>query len=321
MKIVVLDGHALNPGDLSWTPISSLGDFTVYEHTSPAELRARAAAAAILLTNKTVFDAAALADLTALRYIGVLATGYNVVDIPAATARGIVVTNVPAYSTASVAQTTFALLLELTHHVGHHAQTVAAGRWSRNRDFCYWDYAGIELEGLTMGLIGLGNIGQAVVRIATAFGMRVLGHSRRGVHVPGVENATIERVFSESDVVSLHCPLTLETKQLVNLCRLATMKPSAFLLNTSRGSLIDEAALADALNTGRLAGAGLDVLSVEPPAPAPPAQGANPLLTAKNCLITPHIAWGSVAARQRLMNMAAANVQAFMNGKPQNRVS
>ena len=309
MKITVLDGHCLNPGDLSWDGFRKLGDIEVFERTPADQIVTRAVGADAVLTNKTPLTRETLAQLPTLRYIGVLATGYNIVDVAAARERNIVVTNVPTYGTKSVAQMTFALLLELTQHVGHHAQTVRDGRWTRSPDFCYWDYPLVELDGLTMGVIGFGRIGQAVGELAQAFGMKVRAHSRKH------SAEDLERLFRESDVISLHCPLTPETKHLVNAERLSWMKPTAFLLNTSRGPLIDEPALADALNRAQIAGAGLDVLSVEPP----PA--GNPLFTAKNCFITPHIAWATRAARSRLMDAAVDNVRAFMAGKPKNVVS
>ncbi len=317
MRIVVLDGYTLNPGDLSWGPLRALGPCSVYDRTPPAAVRERAAEAAVVLTNKTVIAAETIGALPRLRYLGVLATGYNVVDVPAATARGIPVTNVPAYGTPSVVQLTFALLLELTHHVGQHAQSVREGRWSRNPDFCYWETPLIELSELTLGIVGFGRIGQAVAAAGLAFGMKVLVHTRSGGSAPArdlefVEEATL---FRRSDVVTLHCPLTPATERLVDARRLALMKPTAFLLNTGRGALVDEAALADALNVGRLAGAGLDVLRAEPPPPD------NPLLRARNCLITPHLAWASRAARARLMATAVANVAAFLEGRPRNVVN
>jgi glycerate dehydrogenase len=317
MNIVVLDGHTLNPGDLAWDELHTLGQLHVHARTQPADVVARALDAEVLLTNKVVLDRQAITALPKLRYIGVLATGFNVVDTVAARERSIPVTNVPGYSTRSVAQVVFALLLELTHHVGHHAQTVRAGRWSRSEDFCYWDTPLIELDGLTLGIVGFGQIGREVARIAQAFGLRVLIHSRtRPAELPpGAEWVSLPELLARADVVSLHCPLTPDTRHLINQERLALMKPAAFLLNTGRGPLVDEAALADALNAGRLAGAGLDVLSVEPPPPT------NPLLSAKNCLITPHIAWASKAARQRLMQITAANLRAFLAGQPQNVVN
>ena len=316
MNIVVLDGYTLNPGDLSWAGLQALGDCAIYERT-PAELTVeRARGAEILITNKVVLSREVLAQLPALRYIGVLATGYNVVDIQAAAERGIPVTNIPIYGTRSVAQMTFALLLELTQHVGHHAWSVREGRWTASQDFCFWDYPLVELEGLTMGLIGFGRIGRAVAQLALAFGLRVLAYDAYPQQAPaGVTMVDLDTLFRESDIVSLHCPLTAENTGLVNAARLAAMKPTAFLLNTSRGPLIVAPDLAEALNTGRLAGAGLDVLSQEPP----PAD--NPLLSAKNCLITPHIAWATHAARARLMATALENVQGFLAGKPVNVVN
>jgi glycerate dehydrogenase len=318
MRIVVLDGFTLNPGDLSWAALQALGDCAVHERTAPEQTVERARDAEILFTNKVVLGRAEFAHLPRLRYVGVLATGYNVVDVAAARERGIVVTHIPAYGTRSVAQMTFALLLELTQHVGHHAQTVREGRWTRSRDFCYWDAPLVELDGLTLGLVGFGRIGQAVAQCALAFGMKVLAHDPAAPPPhppPGVTWADLETVFRESDVVSLHCPLTAGNRGLVNAARLALMKPTAFLLNTARGPLVDEAALAAALNAGRLAGAGLDVLAVEPPRPD------NPLLTARNCLITPHLAWATRAARERLLQVAVANLAAFLAGRPANVVA
>ncbi|MBM3866912.1 MAG: D-2-hydroxyacid dehydrogenase [Verrucomicrobia bacterium] len=308
-RLVVLDGHTLNPGDLSWAALEALGDCTIYAHTPPADVIARAAGAAVVLTNKTPLPAAAFAALPDLRYVGLLATGYNVVDVAAARARGIPVANVPLYGTASVAQHTFALLLELTQHVGRHTAGVRAGRWAASRDFCYWETPLLELASLTFGVVGAGRIGSAVARIAEAFGMRVLTARRAG------GRAELEGVLRAADVVSLHCPLTGDTRHLINATTLGWMKPGAFLLNTSRGPLIDEAALAAALQAGRIAGAGLDVLSVEPP----PAD--HPLFTAPNCLITPHHAWATRAARGRLMATAVANVAAFLAGRPENVVN
>lgn len=317
MRIVVLDGYTLNPGDLTWEALAALGECAVYERSAPGEVVPRARDAEVIFTNKTVLDAATLQLLPKLRYIGVLATGYNVVDVRAARERGVTVTNVPAYSTRSVAQHVFALLLELTQHVGHHARTVREGRWSSAVDFCYWDFPLIELEGLTMGIVGFGRIGQAVARLADAFGMNVLAHVRRPPPTPprGVRLVELDTLFAESDVVTLHCPLTADNKGLVNARRLAMMKRSAFLINTARGPLVNEADLAAALNAGQIAGAGLDVLAVEPP-------GAdNPLLTAKHCYITPHFAWATGAARARLMDVAIQNLRAFLSEKPVNVIS
>lgn len=317
MNIVVLDGYTLNPGDLTWDELQQLGPCTVYERTAPDQVLERARTAEVILTNKVVLSRETILALPQLRYIGVLATGYNVVEISAARERGIAVTNVPDYSTLSVAQLTFALLLELTHHAGHHAQSVRDGRWVRSVDFCYWDFPLLELHGLTFGVIGFGKIGQAVARLAEAFGMKVLVHSRsRSVALPpSYEWVDLNTLLTRSDVASLHCPLTTETKQFINAERLARMKPTAFLLNTSRGPLLDELAVAAALNAGQIAGAGLDVLAVEPP------KVDNPLLTAKNCLITPHIAWASRAARARLMAIAVGNIRAFANGDARNVVN
>jgi glycerate dehydrogenase len=316
MNLVVLDGFTLNPGDLSWEDLQSLGPCAIYDRIPPAELLRRAADADILLTNKVALTAGTIQNLPRLKYIGVLATGTNVVDLAAARARGIPVTNVPAYGTKSVAQLTLALLLELAQHAGHHAQTVHDGRWTRSTDFCYWDFPLIELDGLTLGIVGFGRIGRAVGDLGIAFGMKVLACARTaGVAPPCVRFVDLDTLFRESDVVSLHCPLTPQTANLVNARRLSLMKPTAFLLNTSRGPLVDEPALADALNSGRLAGAALDVLSAEPP----PAD--NPLLTARNCLITPHLAWATRAARARLMKIAVENVRAFLHGKAQNVVN
>jgi glycerate dehydrogenase len=315
-KIVILDGHTANPGDLDWQAVTALGDCTIHERTAPGDVIARARGAAVILTNKVRMTREVIGQLPDLRYIGVLATGVDAIDLAAAAERGIVVSNVPAYSTASVAQLTFALLLELTHHAGHHAAGVREGAWSRSADFAYWDFPLVELAGLKMGLIGFGAIAQAVARIALAFGMQVVATRRdeRPSEVAGVELVSLETLLRTSDVVSVHCPLTPETRGLINAARLAAMKPTAWLLNTSRGPVIVEQDLADALNGGRIAGAGLDVLSSEPP----PAE--NPLLTAKNCLITPHIAWATRAARSRLVAIVAANIRAFLDGAPRNVV-
>ena len=316
MNIVVLDGFTLNPGDLSWEELQSLGPCTIYERTSPAELERRAVAAAILLTNKTKLSAGQMQNLPRLKYIGVLATGTNIVDLAGARTRGITVTNVPTYGTKSVAQMTFALLLELAHHAGHHARTVRDGHWTSRADWCYWDFPLIELEGLTLGIVGFGRIGRAVGELGAAFGMKVLTCTPNAKATPPyVRLVELDSLFRESDVVSLHCPLTPQTANLVNARRLSLMKPTAFLINTSRGLLADEPALADALNSGRLAGAAVDVLSPEPP----PAD--NPLLTANNCIITPHLAWATRAARSRLMQIAVENVRSFLQGKPQNLVN
>lgn len=309
-RIVVLDGFTLNPGDLDWRALEEIGDLTVHDRTPVAETVARATGAGIVLTNKAPMSAAAIAQLPELRFIGVLATGYNIVDTAAARERGIVVSNVPGYGTPSVAQHVFALLLELTQRTGHHAQTVRDGRWAASRDFSYWDFPLIELAGRTLGIVGFGAIGRAVAEIARAFGMQVIASSRRPRTEPGVEFVPMDALFRQADVVTLHCPLTPETQGLVKAERLAGMKRGAFLINTGRGPLIVERDLAAALEAGQIAGAGLDVLSVEPPAPD------HPLLTAKNCLVTPHIAWATGAARTRLMQTVVGNVAAFLAGTP-----
>lgn len=316
MTLVYLDAHTLNPGDLSWEPIHQLGDITLYDRTAPEQIVPRARAAELLLTNKVKLNRETLAQLPKLQYIGVTATGYDIVDVKAARERGIVVTNVKGYSTDSVAQLTFALLLELTHHAGLHADSVHAGDWTRSPDFSYALSPLVELAGKTLGLIGYGDIGRKVAAIGQAFGMNVLVNRRHPASnsVDGIRWVDQETLFAESDVVSLHCPATPDTVGLVNRERLSRMKPSAYLINTSRGSLLNERDVADALNEGRLAGVGLDVLATEPPA------ADNPLLTARNCLITPHVAWASHEARQRLMQAVADNIQAFLAGTPRNVV-
>ncbi len=316
MKITVLDGYTLNPGDLNWDALRALGEVQIFDRTRPEETLPRAAGSALVLTNKVVLNQQTIGSLPELKYIGVLATGTNVVDLAAARSRGVVVTNVPAYGSASVAQATIALLLEVTNHVGRHSDSVRAGNWSKNVDWCYWDTPLIELSGLTMGIVGLGRIGLNVAQIASALGMQVIGLARtpRSLpeHVAPVKD--LPALLGQSDVVSLHVPLTSETERLINAKTISLMKPGAILLNTSRGGLLDEGAVAEALNSGRLGGAGLDVLSTEPP------RLDNPLVTARNCVITPHQAWGTRAARQRLMDVAVANVRAFLDGKPQNIV-
>lgn len=316
MNICVLDGFTLNPGDLSWDELRQLGTCEIHERTLQAEIIARAANAEIILTNKASLPRETIAVLSKLKYIGVLATGTNVVDLTAARERNIPVTNVPAYGSRSVAQATMALLLELTNHVGHHAHRVRKGAWTNATDWCFWDAPLVELDGLTLGLVGFGRIGAAVAEIAHALGMNSIAYSPSQKSAAlFVKFVDLETLFRTSDVVSLHCTLTPQTQKLVNAERLGWMKPSAYLLNTSRGLLVDEAALAEALNSDRIAGAGLDVLSVEPP----PAN--NPLLQSKNCLITPHNAWGTRAARQRLLTIAVENIRAFLKGAPQNVVN
>lgn len=317
MKIVVLDGYGLNPGDLSWKGMEALGELVVYDRTSPSEVMERSANAEVLITNKTVITAEHMAALPQLKYIGVLATGYNVVDIDEARHRGIVVTNIPAYSTASVAQMVFAHVLNITQRVGYYANENAKGRWTNSIDFCYWDTNLIELEGKKMGIVGLGNIGQATARIAQAFGMEILVFtSKEQSALPeGMKKVTLDELFVQSDVVSLHCPLTPDTKEMVNAARLRTMKPSAILINTGRGPLVNEQDLADALNEGRIAAAGLDVLSVEP------SVFGNPLFNARNCFITPHIAWATKEARTRLMDIAVNNLKSYQEGNVINNVA
>lgn len=317
MHIVVLDGFTLNPGDLDWAALGRLGSCAIHDRTPPEQIVERARDAEVVLTNKALLPREVILALPKLRYIGVLATGFNVVDVAAAKERGIPVTNIPDYGTHSVAQFTMALLLELAHHVGHHAGTVREGRWSRSADFCYWDSPLVELHGLTFGVIGFGKIGRATAKLAAAFGMRILVHSRsRPVDLPADYHAvSLEELLSQSDVVSLHCPLTPDNRQFINAARLALIKPTAFLLNTSRGPLLDDQAVAEALNSGRLAGAGLDVLTLEPP------RAGNPLIGARNCVITPHLAWATRAARARLMEIAVENVRAFAQGQPRNVVN
>lgn len=317
MKIVVLDGYGLNPGDLSWQSMQALGELTVYDRTTPAELYERGSGADALITNKTLITAEDMEALPQLKYIGVLATGYNVVDIDAARKRGIVVTNIPAYSTRSVAQMVFAHLLNITQRVGHYASENRIGRWAGNADFCYWDTPLMELDGKKMGIVGFGNIGQATAAIATALGMKVYVYSSKPQFAlpQGIQKMEMDELFCECDVISLHCPLNESTRELVNASRLRTMKPTAILINTGRGPLVNEQDLADALNQGVIAAAGLDVLSAEPP------QKDNPLLTAKNCFITPHIAWATREARIRLMDMAVQNLKSFMDGNIINNVA
>jgi len=318
MRIVVLDGQTLNPGDNPWDDLRALGELTVYDRTPPAQVAARAADAEVVLTNKTPVDASALAALPRLRFIAVLATGFNVVDVAAARTRDIPVANVPEYGTSGVAQHTMALLLELCTRVGDHHRAVAAGEWTRAPDFCFWLAPPRELAGLTIGLVGFGRIGRRVGALARAFDMRVVAHSRSRRAAPEWPDFAwrdIPALFAEADVVSLHCPLTADNARFVDAALLARLKPSAFLLNTSRGGLVDEAALADALRAGRLAGFATDVLSSEPPA------ADNPLLTAPHCIITPHIAWASLPARRTLMTITVQNVAAFIAGQPINVVN
>lgn len=318
MKITVLDGYGLNPGDLSWEEMAKLGELTVYDRTPADKTVERARDAAIVITNKTVLGAKEIEALPELRYIGVLATGYNVVDVKAAAERGIVVTNIPAYSTRSVAQLVFALLLAVTNRVEHYSAENRRGRWSANPDFCYWDFPLMELAGKTFGIVGFGNIGATVASIALAMGMKVLAFTSKPADAlpAGVAKAeSLDALFTEADVVSLHCPLTPETTAMVDARRLSLMKPTAILINTGRGPLVDEEALALALNEETIYAAALDVLSSEPP------KADNPLLTARNCFITPHIGWATYEARVRLMDIATANLKGWLSGTPVNVVS
>lgn len=317
MKLVILDGYCLNPGDLTWDSLRALAELEVHDRTPAPEVVARMGTAEMAMTNKTPMPADVLKQLPQLKYIGVLATGYNIVDVKTARELGITVTNIPTYGTASVAQFAFALLLELCHRVGMHSDAVRAGEWTRSADWCFWKSPLVELAGKTMGVVGFGRIGRQTARIADAMGMRVLAHDAVQKDAPDYEGfrwAELDDLLAESDVVSLHCPLFPETQGLMNAERLRRMKPSAFLLNTSRGPLVVDQDLADALNAGVIAGAGLDVLSVEPPP-------SNPLFQARNCIITPHIAWATKEARARLMQVAVDNAQAFLKGEPRNVVS
>ena len=317
MKITVLDGYGLNPGDLSWEPIAQLGELTVFPRTSAEEFYAHAEGADILLTNKTLITAEHIDRLPDLKYIGILATGYNVVDINAARERGIIITNIPAYSTPSVGQMVFAHILNITQQVRHYSEEVSKGNWSKNPDFCFYDTPLIELLGKKIGIVGLGQTGYNTARIAIGFGMKVCAYtSKTNFQLPPeIRKMELDELFRECDVVSLHCPLTPDTKELVNAARLALMKPTAILINTGRGPLVNEKNLADALNKGVIAAAGLDVLSSEPP------QYTNPLLTAKNCFITPHIAWATKEARVRLMRIAVGNLKGFIKGEIVNNVA
>jgi len=317
MKIVILDGYTANPGDLSWNEMEKLGDVTVYDRTSPRETVARALEADVALTNKVILGRQEIEQLPRLKYIGVLATGYNVVDIEAARERGITVTNVPAYSTMSVAQMVFAHLLTVTNHVEHYADDNRQGRWSRNQDFCYWDAPLTELAGKTFGIVGLGNIGTQVAMIAHAFGMRIVAYtSKQEKDIPYfVEKRGLSELLAESDVVSLHCPLIPDTRQIINSQSVRTMKSTAILINTGRGPLIDDQAVANALADGAIAAYCADVMTQEPPEPN------NPLLRQPHAYLTPHIAWASTEARIRLVQVATDNVRAFIDGKPQNVVS
>ena len=316
MNIVVLDGYTANPGDLNWDKLQELGKCTIYERTAPDEVLERAAGAEVLLTNKVVLNSETIAALPDLKYIGVLATGYNVVDIAAARERGIIVTNIPAYSTPSVGQMVFAHILNITQQVRHYSEKVTQGDWSKSSDFCFYDTPLIELLGKKIGIVGLGQTGYNTARIAIGFGMKVwaVTSKSRLQLPPEIRKADLDQVFHECDIISLHCPLTDYTRELINAARLKQMKPNAILINTGRGPLINEQDLADALNTGKIYAAGLDVLSEEPP------RSDNPLLTARNCFITPHIAWANFEARQRLIHITVSNLKAYIDGKPVNVV-
>lgn len=318
MKICILDGYSLNPGDLDWSPVERLGDVTLFDRTPADKIVERAADADIVLTNKVPFSADTLRQLPRLRFICVLATGYNIIDTEAAARQGVVVANIPAYSTMSVAQMAFAQILNITNHVASYAREVADGKWTNCPDFCFWDSALTELAGKTMGIVGLGNTGMATARIAVAMGMKVVAMTSKSADTlpEGITPASLDDVLASADVVSLHCPLTPSTRHLINAASIAKMKPSAILINTGRGPLVDEQAVADALNGGRLAAFGADVLSQEPP------RGDNPLLSARNCFLTPHIAWATLEARTRLMSTATENVRQFIAGEPvANRVN
>jgi glycerate dehydrogenase len=316
--IVVIDGFTLNPGDNPWTPLEKIGSVKVYDRTEPETVAELAQAADILITNKCQVSAATIEQLPALKFIAVTATGFNIVDVAAARRRGIPVSNVPEYGTRTVAQFTWALILELCHHVGKHGDSVSAGEWSKSPDFAYWLTPQVELDGKLLGLVGYGRIARQVAAIGRAFGMRILASGREGRPAPSgeyVEWLSTKEVFAQADVLSLHCPLTPQTEQMVNSVMLEHMKPTAFLINSSRGALVNELALAEALRAGKLAGAAVDVVSQEP------IRADNPLLSAPHCLITPHMAWTSLAARQRLMDVTAQNVAAFLKGQPINVVN
>ena len=318
MKIVILDGYTLNPGDLSWAPLEKLGDLTVHDRTDAHEIIPRATGAEVVFTNKTPLAAETIRSLPELRYIGVLATGYNVVDVDAARTAGITVTNVPTYGTHAVGQMVFALLLELCHHVQHHSSEVKRGRWSQGPDFCFWDFPLVELAGKTMGVVGFGRIGRRVGAIADAMGMRVIAHDPYAADPPGYAEfafVSMDDLLKQADVVSLNCLLTDENRGMIDADALRAMKPTAYLINASRGGLVVDRDLARALNDEWIAGAGLDVLGDnEPPA------ADNPVLSAKNCIITPHIAWAARESRERLLSIAIANLQSYLNGAPENGV-
>lgn len=319
MKITVLDGYTLNPGDLTWDALREVGELTVFDRTefTDEKIISNIGASEIIFTNKTPLTRAILSKVPSVKYIGVLATGYNVVDIAAASEHGIIVTNIPAYSTMSVAQLTFALLLELCHHTGSHSDAVFRGEWTRSIDFCLWKYPLTELDGKTMGIIGFGNIGRAVAGIAIAFGLKLLIYSHFQDLSYENENcryASLDKLLSESDIVSLHCPLNESTRGIINKYTIEKMKTGVFLINTARGPLVNEKDLYEALESGKIAGAGVDVVSEEP------IKAGNPLLKARNCIITPHIAWAPLEARTRLMKTAVQNLRSYLSGNPVNVV-
>ena len=316
-KIVILDGHTENPGDLSWGGFEALGELTVYDRTAPDDVVSRIGDAEVVFTNKALLPRDAILACPNLKFIGVLATGYNVVDVAAAKEKGVLVANIPAYSTPSVAQLVFALLLEICHHVQRHSDAVHEGRWTNSPDFCFWDYPLIELKDKVLGIVGFGRIGQAVARIGAALGMKPVAFSRTETEAGRAlaEYVSLEELYARSDVISLHCPLTEETRGMINRDSIGKMKPGVILINTGRGPLIAEQDLAEALNSGRVYAAGVDVVSEEP------VRSDNPLLTAKNCLITPHIAWAPRESRQRLMDIAVDNLRQFLAGTPVNIVN
>ena len=315
MNIVILDGYTTNPGDLSWNGLEEFGNLAVHERTAPDEIISRAKECEIVLTNKTILSREIIAALPNARYIGLLSTGTNAVDIEAAAEQGITVTNVPAYSTASVAQAVFALLLELTNHVAQHNNSCRAGKWAQHIDFCFAETPLIELAGKTIGIVGFGEIGKAVAKIANAFEMKTIVYTRTPYEYENITHVSLEEIFKQSDIISLHCPLTPQTEKMINKDSLAQMKNKSLLINTGRGGLIDEDVLANALNNEQIAGVGLDVLTSEPP------QENNPLLQAKNCIITPHIAWATYAARKRLIETVINSLSGFIDGTPINVVS
>ena len=312
MKIVVLDGHTLNPGDLSWDKLNQLGDVIIYDRTEPGCVLERARSADIVLVNKTVLNREIIEKLHNLKYIGILATGYNVVDLDAAEEKNIIVTNVPNYSSNSVAQLVFAFILEFCNHVGEHGNSTKNGEWFNSKDFCYWKYPIMELNGKNIGIIGYGNIGKKVALLAEAYGMNIMIYSKSKVENPNLNQVTLQELLTKSDFITIHCPLNQETRGLINVDSLGMMKSSAYLINTSRGPIINEKDLAFALDAHSIAGAGLDVISIEPP------KENNALFLAKNCIITPHIGWASKESRGRLLDIAMENIKGFIDGKFQN---